>query len=798
MNKLVRCLPYGIAICLFILPFIWFSPNEVEMGGDSNRLFIYDPITYTKVNNFFSVEPEGLGKLRPDHAMLPFMLLLSGMQRIFRSPYLLMCILNGIKLSGSFIFMFLIVIEILRYQTRKELRIHEHLAAIMAGIFYTLSPSVGENFRTALLTHNQVFLNPMIFYLLFRYLITQQSKFMWILLLTTVLFAANFSLMAPPPPLSFYPLAFTSLFIYLGIYLKKQIPWGKLFGWTCVFIGLHVFHFIPEILYIFDPGSLVNLRLFSETVNRNEGLEYFNGILWYGKVISNIFLIHVGEKGRWVSIFVPLVILVGSMVVPKRKSVFTLLMLFFFTTLFLMSANITGLGVFVYRALIRFPAFSMFRNFYGQFQWVHTFFYALILGYTSYYLMRKLRPRYTYIMFACIFSSCIYMGWPYITGEVFAHTLLGSKGITSVIHMDPDYKKALAFIQQIPDDGKIINFPFTDFSYQVVPGINNGAYIGPSTISYLTEKRNFSGYQNIYPFSDVFFSLIEKRDYKSIHKLFGILNIHYILYMRSPKAYVEYFPILPFSHLQKSVPDMNALDELVMHLVSKQIFKQGAYEIYAIDGDSYLPHLYTAEVINKYKDKDDGFGTNASFYISDKSSSLRTAYIENDMCLHKTLTTKCGIGEVFTLPQAPIIRYTRINPTKYKIEVRGASEPFVLVFSDQFNKSWKVYTKPSVAQDDFSQSSSVEQYGSIQKFQNTMYWDNGIFETIGKQSISEDKHFMINGYANGWFISDEDILSSKNFDLIVELANQKITYISFALSFVVVLLCIIYIFRVHV
>ena len=46
----------------------------------------------------------------------------------------------------------------------------------------------------------------------------------------------------------------------------------------------------------------MNLRLFSETVNRNEGLEYFNAILWYGKVISNIFIIHVGQRMRWVSL----------------------------------------------------------------------------------------------------------------------------------------------------------------------------------------------------------------------------------------------------------------------------------------------------------------------------------------------------------------------------------------------------------------------------------------------------------------------------------------------------------------
>ena len=339
---------------------------------------------------------------------------------------------------------------------------------------------------------------------------------MWILLLITVVFAANFSLIAPPPPFSFYPLAFVFLFLYVRIGLGQVIPWKKLFIWFLVFVGLHVFHLIPELLYIFDPGSLVNLRLFSETVNRNEGLEYFNAILWYGKVISNIFIIHVGQRMRWVSLAIPVVIILGFIMSPKRKQALTIIGLFFLITLFLMSANITHLGVSFYRMLISFSAFSMFRNFYGQFQWVHMFFYSLLLGITSYYLFIRLKTRYAIVVFVLLCSACIYTGWPYLTGSIFTKPILSSKGITSVIQMDPDYQKALSFIKTISDDGKIINFPFTDFSYQLMPGINNGAYIGPSMISYLTEKRNFAGYQNIYPFSDIFYSLIEKKDYTSI------------------------------------------------------------------------------------------------------------------------------------------------------------------------------------------------------------------------------------------------------------------------------------------
>ena len=115
------------------------------------------------------------------------------------------------------------------------------------------------------------------------------------------------------------------------------------------------------------------------------------------------------------------------------------------------------------------------------------------------------------------------------------------------------------------------------------------------------------------------------------------------------------------------------------------------------------------------------------------------------------------------LKNKPTIRYTRINPTKYIVHVSGATEPFILVFSDQFHRSWNVYPQ------------AVE-YGSIQK----------------SKSVSEAKHFMINGYANGWYMSRDDIVSPDAYELTIELSTQRITNISFAISFFILCFFILY------
>ena len=39
----------------------------------------------------------------------------------------------------------------------------------------------------------------------------------------------------------------------------------------------------------------------------------------------------------------------------------------------------------------------------------------------------------------------------------------------------------------------------------------------------------------------------------------------------------------------------------------------------------------------------------------------------------------------------PKITFVKINPTKYRIKVEGAKEPYTLVFSESFHEGWRLY-----------------------------------------------------------------------------------------------------------
>ncbi len=773
--KKINIIVLFICGILFLLPFFWLSPGELEMGGDSNRLFLYDPGSYLQVNALYSVEPLGVGKVGSNQNMLPFLILLDLLNQIFHSPYLLMTLLNSVKLFASFLFVYLTVVEILSHNFGKTRALHVGVAGILAGLLYALSPSVGENIRSALLTHNQVFLNPMIFYLVLRFLVTEKSKYLWFALLTTFVFSPNFSLMAPPPPFAFYPLAFLFLILYSTYCLKKSLPWKKLLLGFSILLGIHAFHLLPAVAHILDPSSDYYVRALDATSGRNEALDYFNATLGLGRVSKQIFLAYADNENRWAMFIAPLIIILGFLLSKKLQKSLMLIAIFFFVTLFLMSANITQIGVEIYRMFFYIPGFSMFRVFYGQWQWVYAFFYALLFGYCLYILLLRLKLKIICVLSVVFVALVTLNSWTFVSGQILRAIHPGSKNMTSIVKINPDYEEAHSFVKSLPDDGKLFSFPFNDFFYQVVPGTNNAAYIGPSFTSYLTGKRMFSGYQTIYPFPEVFLKLIKEKNYIGVKRLFGLLNVKYIFYAKDPKAFVEYYPTWPYSLFLSAISNSQNLMEYIDAVRGKKIFENDNYAVYESSPDMYLPHFYVPVNMKFYDGIGDWHGKNVSFFVDDGEEDPRIGYIDREQCKKIFSASTCARQHLVMESDVPKVSFQRINPVKYTVKVRGATRPFVLVFSDQFHKDWKLFlSKPRSEQLPVLKSYFNE---SIQEFRHkNIFWYSLTFETFGIKSLPEEQHFLINGYANAWYITSDDIIGNQDFEIIIEMSQQRLFY----------------------
>lgn len=111
--------------------------------------------------------------------------------------------------------------------------------------------------------------------------------------------------------------------------------------------------------------------------------------------------------------------------------------------------------------------------------------------------------------------------------------------------------------------------------------------------------------------------------------------------------------------------------------------------------------------------------------------------------------------------QEPIIKFNRINPTRYNVDIT-AKDPFWLVFDESYNDGWKAYvikSNPAITSQRFSWSVILSNL-----------WQ-------GKNRIEVTKHEMVNGYANGWWIEPAKIFGNSaspvSFQVVLEYEPQK-------------------------
>ena len=168
------------------------------------------------------------------------------------------------------------------------------------------------------------------------------------------------------------------------------------------------------------------------------------------------------------------------------------------------------------------------------------------------------------------------------------------------------------------------------------------------------------------------------------------------------------------------------------------------------------------------------------------------------------------------ITRRPKIKFIKVNPTKYRIKVGGAIDPYTLVFSESFHKGWKIYT------DNADKKRQITLMGMIGKVASKItglflknkgygeevasYFDGEIkegthqmtflepatFETWGKEPIAQDDHLLVNGYANSWYITPEDTGEAENYELIIEFWPQQLFYIGLFISGIILIGCLGY------
>lgn len=585
-----------VVVALFLIGFSWLKPGEMDLGGDSSRLYFYDPIQYLRSQSLYAMSPSGLGGANFSYYGIPFFLLLAFLKYILKTPTNLILLFYGASLSLAFLFTYLSVRAIVWFPADRRSKNRANLSALIAGLFYVFSPSSILGWGHNILTYYQIFLNPLMFYLILNYFLTQKNRYLYIALPITVLFAANFSYVGAPPFFAFYPLSVLFIILYTLLIRKLSIRWRDIGVASLLFFGLHAFQLLPIINDFINPAGSIHAAVFSETAKHDRGFNYFNGIASSVRVTLNWMNLPQLTKGQpidYAFIIFPLIFLLGFI---RNKSRNLLLSgIFFLIAFFWMSAKITNLGFSFYAALFAVPGFAMFRNFFGQWGFFFLFFFVLMIGQSFYIFLRTSKKLLTTMVVLLAIAVMAIKAWPMINGSIVNTFYWGSNDVKIPFRMDPFYEKVLDYFRKNVHVGKIFLFPIADHGYQAISGIDKKtAYVGPSTISYLTEKQDFASYDELGQYKDLVIRLGRSKNYELFKKTLRLLGVRYIFYNDDPAIFDD-FPGFPYGFVKTNYPpDRIGYENFINNLNLKEEFAiDNKYYLYTLRENEFSPEVYT-------------------------------------------------------------------------------------------------------------------------------------------------------------------------------------------------------------
>jgi len=175
----------------------------------------------------------------------------------------------------------------------------------------------------------------------------------------------------------------------------------------------------------------------------------------------------------------------------------------------------------------------------------------------------------------------------------------------------------------------------------------------------------------------------------------------------------------------------------------------------------------------------------------DGNKDPRIAFIDRMTCNVVMSVKICNQNNFHTDIKDMQIIYQRINPTKYRLEIKNVTKPFLLVFQDAYNVYWKLYPiSSSLSMKNISDSYFDGAITELLPINQTI--DRNPFETNGINSVYDNAHIQVNGYANAWYITPDNLARRYNYEFIAEMTEQKIVYYSLIVSAVSLIAFLLY------
>jgi len=736
-------------LSIILLPFLWVPPGFLEYGEETATNF--ETLIYKARYAWTQDGGYGAPATTTDHCLLiP--------NAIFYFA------LKSAGLSNALVqklfFSFIITLIIISFYIFSSLFTKKKWVFFLSLLVYYLNFYILHSLTYTAKVF-QLILMPLLFYLTYQYLFTHNGKYIAYHFVTLFFLQGIFTNM-PQVAATFlvYPLAI----VYFVLTNKQKL------AQTLLRFTIFILILIPILLYQGLVYTSLDLPLiknraagFQPLTSPLQRIMQFRGAWWEEKELrgvpydhwynfyNNRFIILI-TFGFLISVLY--LILIKN---PTKKSTFWLLTFLFFTAL----SSGTTFQPSIYKWLFQnVPEFWIFREPWAKFipLVIFSFSTLTIFSFQTLNRLSKKRPLYK-LIYLLLILVIIIKSFPFFSTHFYYREINSWKKI--LIKPPPYWYEYKEWSKDI--GGKnILPLPFSDNQLDwFYNWYNEGLGNSSANLPVIFGAPNVFLPILQYGYGNIMKGFVEAENFDFIK----LNRVNYVLIQDDIK-------------IVENQELYNWQKNKIKEYINPEPIKSwgGKLFLYQIRKDYLLPHIYAPKVI---KTTDKNFEALPKI-VSEKSYNILSAIYfqaqnQDKQNLLKTIPPQIN--------QPPTIEFKRISPVKYRVHIHNAQENFILLFSEAFHKSWKVYLS-EIKNDNLTQGQFYETW-------------------LQKPFISDQNHLLANGYVNSWWINLNDIRKTGNylnnddgsmdFEIIIEYRPQRLFTLVLLISILMLISCLGYI-----
>lgn len=437
------------------------------------------------------------------------------------------------------------------------------------------------------------------------------------------------------------------------------------------------------------------------------------------------------------------------------------------------------INIFLYKYI---PGSFAFREPFPKFHLILIIFLALLIGSSCNSIVNTIRKKKfkhknatSNLFVAFIVLSFMISTFPLITGQVIDPFIV-STGTTTIIiptHIQiPDYWYQTAnSISQDTEDFRVLITPDDDFYQMPYKWGYYGTDPLPSRLITKPTLQQQYGYvlnNNYIRMITATYDGIKNNSVVEFNNILALFNVKYIVQRN------DIWWNWPGRKITSPV-DIKAF------LLDKKDIKLeksfGEIDIYKISDN--FPHIYTVPAQITVHTFDDFIRLlNTSDFTPGKQNIIISNQNQNKTFSERNYNIR------------PHIFFQKINPTKYKIKIESAHEPFYLTFSESYYPGWQAYINTDPIQCD--PIAIYENVNTTECKHESKFFELKDLTRLFGETIPEENHLLVNGYANAWYIDPHKLGTGENFTITLYFKPQSYYYIGLIISGLTFLGCIAY------